>query len=193
MTVSHLSSPPDRLPIGFRYHPEVVSVEQEARLIDIVAAYPLASVVMRGFTAKRRAAHFGASYEYDSRRATQGPAIPPPLVAVRDTVAALFGMEGGRFTEALVTEYPPGAVIGWHRDAPAFGPAVIGISLASACRLRFRRTHPDGAIERASIVLARRSAYLLDGPARAQWQHSIPAVDALRYSMTFRTVRRAPA
>jgi alkylated DNA repair protein (DNA oxidative demethylase) len=191
MTAQRSSSPPDRLPEGFHYLPDAISHEEEQHLIDVVAAYPLAAVVMRGYTAKRRTAHYGASYEYDTRRAAAGPPIPSVLLSLRDAVAARLGLDAAPFTEALVTEYPPGAVIGWHRDAPAFGPAVIGVSLASECRMRFRRTHPDGAIERASIVLDRRSAYLLDGPARTEWQHSIPAAGALRYSITFRSLKRA--
>jgi alkylated DNA repair dioxygenase AlkB len=100
-------------------------------------------------------------------------------------------LDEGTLTEALVTEYVPGAVIGWHRDAPTFGPVVVGFSLGAACRMRFRRGHgsESGTVERASIVLAPRSAYVMAGVARSEWQHSIPAVDALRYSLTFRTMR----
>jgi alkylated DNA repair dioxygenase AlkB len=94
-------------------------------------------------------------------------------------------------SEALVTEYVPGAVIGWHRDAPTFGPVVVGFSLGAACRLRLRRGHGKerDAVARVSVVLEPRSGYVLAGPARSEWQHSIPAVDALRYSITFRSVK----
>jgi len=34
-----------------------------------------------------------------------------------------------------------------------------------------------------------RSAYLLRGPVRRDWEHSIPPLDQLRYSVTFRSVR----
>jgi len=91
----------------------------------------------------------------------------------------------------LVTEYPVGATIGWHRDAPPFG-IVVGVSLLSACRFRFRRTVND-RVERAETELAPRSAYVLSGPARTEWQHSIPPTTALRYSITFRTLRRRTA
>ena len=88
-------------------------------------------------------------------------------------------------------EYQPGATIRWHRDAGAFGPTVIGVSLRSACRMRFRRRRDDGW-ETAEATLEPRSLYLLAGAARATWQHSIPPTRDLRYSITFRTLRRRP-
>jgi alkylated DNA repair dioxygenase AlkB len=93
--------------------------------------------------------------------------------------------------EVLVTEYTPGAGIGWHRDAPMFG-VVVGVSLLGACRFRFRRGK-DATAETRAVELAPRSAYVLDGEARTLWQHSIPPARALRYSVTFRTLRRAQA
>ena len=67
------------------------------------------------------------------------------------------------------------------------------MSLLAPCSLRFRRKAGDGW-ERASLKVEPRSAYLLSGPARAVWEHSIPALDRLRYSITLRTlVGEAPA
>jgi alkylated DNA repair dioxygenase AlkB len=113
------------------------------------------------------------------------------LLSILDRAASLAGLEPAEFTEALLTEYPPGAQIGWHRDAPPFGPDVIGVSLGAPCRMRFRRGQERGraATERVSVVLEPRSVYVLSGPARAEWQHSIPPVEATRYSITFRSVR----
>ncbi|MFG3710343.1 alpha-ketoglutarate-dependent dioxygenase AlkB [Micromonospora sp. NPDC047730] len=86
---------------------------------------------------------------------------------------------------SAATRYPPGSVIGWHRDAPAFGPTVVGLSLGAACRLRFQRgTGDDRRVY--EVELAPRSAYVLAGAARTSWQHSIPPVPALRHSVTFR-------
>jgi len=89
-----------------------------------------------------------------------------------------------------VTEYSPGAAISWHRDRSVFGE-VIGVSLLSACTFRLRRNSAAGSgkYERASLILAPRSAYLLSGPSRTEWEHSIPAVDTLRYSVTFRRLK----
>ena len=87
----------------------------------------------------------------------------------------------------LLTKYPPGSTIGWHKDRSVFGE-VIGISLLSRCTFHFRKK-TGTKWERASIVAEPRSAYLLAGPARTEWQHSIPAVEALRYSITFRNLK----
>jgi alkylated DNA repair dioxygenase AlkB len=88
----------------------------------------------------------------------------------------------------LVTRYPRGAGIGWHRDAPVFGPTVVGISLRAPCLLRFRRA--AGALwERVDVELPPRSGYVLGGAARATWQHAIPPVRETRYSITLRTLR----
>jgi alkylated DNA repair dioxygenase AlkB len=178
-------------PDGFRYIPDAIAPDEERLLTDEIATLPLAPVVMRGFTAKRRTVHFGYAYGYESWRLTPGPDLPGFLAPLRERAAALGGVDEASLTEALVTEYTPGAVIGWHRDAPMFGPVVVGFSLGAACRFRLRHGRSNGhpAIERASILLEPGSAYVLAGAARSEWQHSIPAVDGLRYSITFRSVK----
>jgi alkylated DNA repair dioxygenase AlkB len=122
----------------------------------------------------------------------EGEPLPEFLVPVRDRAAAFAGLPPSTLSEALLTEYAPGAPIGWHRDAPPFGD-VVGISLLSPCRFRFRRGRA-GAWETTEVQLVPRSIYVLTGPARTEWEHSIPAVSELRYSITFRTLReRRPA
>ncbi len=64
---------------------------------------------------------------------------------------------------------------------------MLGVSLLTPAPLRLRLERPDGGWDRVTQMLEPRSAYLLRGPARHHWQHSIPALDALRYSITFRT------
>jgi alkylated DNA repair dioxygenase AlkB len=177
------------LPSGFIYHPDLINPDEERALLQHIAALPFAPVEFRGFTAKRRAIHFGVGYDFADRAVTPAPAMPEYLIPVRQRAAAVAGEPGDAFTEALIMEYSPGSVIGWHRDAPKFGRTVLGVSLGGAARMRFKLANADGAIERASIVLAPRSAYALKGDARTRWQHSIPAVDSLRYSITFRSVR----
>jgi alkylated DNA repair dioxygenase AlkB len=142
---------------------------------------------MRGQVARRRTAHFGWVYGYESWRIAPGPPLPDFLQPLRERVAALAGVDARALAEALVTEYPAEAAIGWHRDAPQFG-VVIGVSLASACRMRFQRGH-GAARETRAVTLEARSAYVLTGEARQQWQHSIPPMKAARYSVTFRTLR----
>ena len=157
-------------------------------LLQDIESLPFAAVEFRGFVAKRRAVHFGVGYDFDDHDVTPAPGIPGFLLPIRERAAAIADERADAFTEALVMEYPAGSVIGWHRDAPKFGPTVLGVSLCGAARMRFKHTR-DGRIERASIVLEPRSAYALKGDARAKWQHSIPAVRSLRYSITFRSVR----
>jgi len=175
-------------PEGFHYYPDFLSAADERALIEQISTLEFSAVRMHGITAKRRVAHFGWIYGYESWRLTRGPQVPDFLLPLRERAAHLLDHEPKDLSEVLVTEYPPGAGIGWHRDAPMFGPAVIGISIASACRFRFRCGNAEQS-ESRTWTLEPRSLYILRGAARAQWQHSIPPTKALRYSITFRTVR----
>jgi DNA oxidative demethylase len=176
--------PPD----GFVYVDGFLDPEEEGRLIDLLEGIPWEAVVFRGYEARRRIVHFGHRYEFEARGVTPGLPIPAPLQELRDRVAVLADAEPETFVEVLATEYRPGATIGWHSDAPAFGSTVLGVSLASACRMRFRRKAPGGWL-RWDRLLERRSAYVIGGGARYAWQHSIPPTESLRYSITYRTVR----
>ena len=176
------------LPPGFRYVEAVLEPDDERRLIDLLVALPWEAVVFRGYEARRRVVHFGHRYDFEARGVSPGLPIPPPLIELRAQAAALADDDPERYVEVLATEYRPGATIGWHSDAPAFGSTVLGISLASACRMRFRRRTADGWA-RVDQVLEPRSAYVIGGEARSAWQHSIPPTEALRYSVTYRTVR----
>jgi alkylated DNA repair dioxygenase AlkB len=114
--------------------------------------------------------------------------MPPFLLALRERAATFAGLGPDSLQHVLVTEYTKGAAIGWHRDKAVFDE-VVGVSLLGRCRFRFRRQLSSGKWERAAIVAEPRSAYLLAGPARTHWEHSIPAVEQLRYSITFRNFR----
>jgi alkylated DNA repair dioxygenase AlkB len=177
-----------RVPAGFTYEAAIIDGEAERALLEHVQTLPFGDVVMRGVTARRRVVQFGWRYSFDARALSEGPAIPDYLLDLQRIAGGLAGIDPADLSEVLVTEYAPGATIGWHRDAPPFG-IVVGVSLLSACRFRVRRTVGD-AVERAEIELAPRSAYVLDGAARSEWQHSIPPTKALRYSITFRTLRK---
>jgi len=143
---------------------------------------------MHGVVAKRRGRHFGWSYAYDSARFAPGLEMPEFLAPVRARLAAFVSVAPEDLAEALVTEYPPGAGIGWHRDAPAFG-IVAAVSLSSGCRMRFRKGKV-GAWETTEVFLEPRSAYAITGEARSGWQHGIPAAAGKRWSITFRTLRK---
>lgn len=177
-------------PPGFTYRPDVLTPEEERVVLAGVARLDFHDVTMRGQVARRRTTHFGWTYGYETGRIEPGPPIPELLLAVRVRAAALARVVADDLVEVLVTHYPPGAGIGWHRDAPMFG-TVVGVSLSSGCRLRFQRG--EGEERRTAVaVLEPRSAYALDGAARWQWQHSIPPGKTERYSVTYRTLRRSP-
>jgi alkylated DNA repair dioxygenase AlkB len=178
---------PPSLPEGFRYQPDVVPVDDERELLALVQALPFREFEFHGYTGKRRTVSFGWSYEFATESLRAAEPIPAWLLALRDRAAAFAGIAPDGLQQALVTEYGEGAGIGWHRDKAVFGD-VVGISLLAPCTFRLRRPRGD-AWERASVIAEPRSAYLLSGPARTEWEHSIPGVDAPRYSVTFRDLR----
>ncbi len=189
-TPSRRSEPPP----GFRYVDDLLDLADERRLVGLLETLPWEAVIFRGYEARRRVVHFGHRYDFEARGVSPGLPIPEALLALRARVAGLADDDPDRYVEVLATEYRPGATIGWHSDAPAFGSTVLGVSLASACRMRFRRRAPEGWM-RFDQTLEPRSAYVIGGAARTAWQHSIPPTEALRYSITYRTVRdrRRPA
>jgi DNA oxidative demethylase len=144
---------------------------------------------MRGQTAKRTVRHFGLGYAYETGELAPTDPLPPDVEWLRERCAELMDRDPAALVQILVSRYPPGAGIGWHRDAPMFGSKVAGVSLNAPARMRFQRT-VKGERSTAAIELEPRSAYLLSGAARWSWQHSIPATRDLRYSVTFRTLRR---
>jgi alkylated DNA repair dioxygenase AlkB len=174
-------------PPGFVYRPDFVSEAEERDLLPAIRAINFSEVRMRGAVARRRTAHFGWLYGYETWRIEPGPPIPELLLPLRARAAGLADVAADELVEVLVTEYRPGAGIGWHRDAPMFG-VVAGISLLAPCRVRFERGQGAGRETRA-VEVAPRSAYLLTDEARHAWRHSIPPMKALRYSVTFRTLR----
>ena len=175
-------------PPGFAYVADLVTPPEEERLVRRLAEDAYGEVRMHGQVARRRVRHYGVSYDFEAATITAGDPIPDWLLDLRRRCAVLLGTTDERLAECLLTRYPRGATIGWHRDAPVFGD-VVGVSLRSACRLRFQ--HGQGAERRVfEQVLEPRSAYAPTGRSRTAWQHSIPAVDDERYSITFRTLRR---
>jgi alkylated DNA repair dioxygenase AlkB len=101
-----------------------------------------------------------------------------------------FGGPPTRIQQVLCTEYDIGVGIGWHRDKPHFDK-VFGLSLGSACKLRFRR--PAGKMwNRFTLNAEPRSLYMMSGASRQVWEHRIPPVEAPRYSITFRTMTNGP-
>jgi alkylated DNA repair dioxygenase AlkB len=175
------------LPEGLRYQPELITPQEEARLAQALAELPFKPFEFHGYLGKRQVVAFGWRYDYSVRAVDEAAPIPDFLLPIRERAAAFAGLAPEDLQQAMINAYEPGAGIGWHRDKPQFGQ-VVGLSLLSSCNLRFRRKTADGW-ERRTLKPEPRSAYLLDGPARSQWEHSIPGVPALRYSVNFRTYR----
>jgi len=172
---------------GFRYRASLIGRPDEDALIAHVRELPFREFEFHGYVGKRRVVSFGWQYDFSGGGALRkADDIPQFLLPLRDRAATFAKLEPEALQHVLVTEYAPGAGIGWHRDKAVFGQ-VVGISLLAPCVLRFRRKVND-KWERVNVPTEARSAYLLSGPARFEWQHSILRVDALRYSITFRNV-----
>ena len=178
-------------PEGLEYHEDFVTPAEEAQLVAVMDGLDYRTVVMRGQVARRTVRHYGLDYAYDTGDLVPADPLPDAMLWLRDRCAALIGREPEDLVQILVSRYPEGAGIGWHRDAPTFGSRIAGVSLRAPCRMRFQRTLKNTPRETYALELAPRSAYVLSGPARWSWQHSIPATKDPRYSVTFRTLKRA--
>lgn len=179
---------PTQPPEGFLYEEDLISPDEETALVRQIEKLPLKEFEFHGYTGKRRVVSFGWRYDFVDASFGRVGDIPEFLRSVRAKAAAFAGLPADAFPHILVTEYSPGAPIGWHRDKAVFDD-VVGVSLLSPCTFRVRRESGTGW-QRHTLTLAPRSAYLLRGLARTDWEHSIPAVDALRYSITFRCLRQ---
>ena len=176
-------------PEGLLYREDFVTAEEEARLLSVLSSLEFRAVVMRGQAARRTVRMFGLDYDYERGELVPAEPLPASMAWLRDRCAEWMERDPADLVQILVSRYPEGAGIGWHRDAPMFGSKIAGVSLLAPCRMRFQRT-VKGVRSVAELELAPRSAYLLTGKARWSWQHSIPATKSLRYSVTFRTLRR---
>jgi len=169
----------------------IVTPAEEPGLIAAIDAVALSPFRFHGWEGKRLTASFGWRYDFD--HATFGPAEPMPdwLMPVREKAAQFAGLYPETLVQALLIRYDPRAGIGWHRDRPVFDH-VLGLSLGAAATMRFRRRR-DGGFERRSAPLPPRSIYHLVGEARHEWEHSITAMPATRWSITFRSLSRRRA
>jgi alkylated DNA repair dioxygenase AlkB len=176
-------------PEGFRYQNNVISRDLEASLLEGFRELPFKEFQFHsGYVGKRRVVSYGWQYDFTAARLNKTEDIPDFLMPVREIAARFADVTPGELHHVLVTEYSAGSAIGWHRDKAMFGD-VIGISLLSPCSFRLRRK-VGAKWERASVIAEPRSAYLMRGPSRTEWEHSIPPVDSLRYSITLRNFRQ---
>ena len=181
---------PPHVPTGFHYQEDFITESDELELVHAMAGITFSEFEMRGVVARRRVAFFGESYG-----GAAAGALPEFLLPLRAAIAAWAAVEPAAFAMALINEYRPGTPIGWHRDAPQYG-LVAGCSLVSACRMKFRpylsKSAQSASTRRAAtheVILAQRSAYLMTQESRDAFEHHIPPVANLRYSITYRTLR----
>jgi len=171
---------------GLRYEEALIGEAEERQLIARMESLELAPFCFHGFIGNRRTQSFGWRYDFDDASFTRAEPVPDWLQPLRERAAAFAGLQASDFVHVLLARYDPGAGIGWHRDRDVFDQ-VVGISLKTRATLRFRQRTPAG-FRRANLEIAPRSAYLLAGEARRDWEHSIARGDAPRFSITFRTL-----
>ena len=177
------------LPPGLTYTPAFLSPWEELALLESIRGLPLKAAPYKQYTARRRIASYGARYDFLAQRLEHAPTLPAALEPLRDAVARAMGVGADGLAQALVTEYAPGTPLGWHRDTQEF-ERIAGVSLAAACTMRWRRwPHTKGAPV-LDLTVAPRSLYVMQEEARWGWQHAVAPTTALRYSITFRTLRR---
>lgn len=177
-------------PAGFAYTPDFISADEEMRLYEEISKIELHNFNFQGYTANRKVASFGYDYSFENGKLSRGKEIPTVFDFVIKKVGDHLRVPQAEFAEFLVTEYPPGAVINWHRDAPPFD-IIAGISLMADCtfRLRPQDKAKQGRGSVISFPVKRRSLYIIQGTARSDWQHSITPVKQTRFSITLRTLR----
>ena len=189
MTQLGLFADPQQGPAGLRYTDDFIDAAVEREVIGRIAALPLQRFQFGAFEGNRRVASFGYRYDYALQRLAEAEPIPDWVRPLARQVEAWAGLPDGSVRQVLCTEYDIGVGIGWHRDKPHFDK-VLGLSLGAACKFRFRRRN-GSRWERHTLQARPRSLYMMDGEARSQWEHSIPPVEARRYSITFRTMKPA--
>lgn len=174
------------MPAGFRYQRELITPDEEARLMAAFEDLPFVPFEFRGYTGRRAVIYFGLRYDFDAGKVGAAEPIPKFLLPLRQKAAAFAGVPAEAFEHLLINRYEAGAGIGWHRDRPQFED-VVGVSLGAPGAFRMRRA-VGKTWERATITVEPRSVYVLQGAARHEWHHSLPPGGALRYSVTFRTL-----
>jgi alkylated DNA repair dioxygenase AlkB len=170
---------------GLRYCEDLIDDDEERALVERLGALDLSPFRFHGWVGNRKTQSFGWRYDFDDASFTPADPLPAWLAPLRNKVAGFAQLGPDAFAHVLLARYDPGAGIGWHRDRDVF-EQVVGVSLGTPATLRFRQRLPTG-FRRASVAVAPRSAYLLSGEARYDWEHSIAPGEQLRFSITFRT------
>ncbi len=180
-------SPPT--PPGFAYHPEFINPNEEKHLLHIIQDLDLQTMKFHEYEAKRKVISFGRGWSFTDQKLKEGNRIPPSFDFLVNRIADKLGIEKEQITQFLITEYPAGSVINWHRDAPPFA-IIAGVSLLADCSFKLRPHDKNKQTRKATISypVKRRSLYTMQGEAKTEWQHSTAPLDKVRYSLTFRTL-----
>lgn len=178
------------LPPGFSYHPGFITPEEEEKLLDIIRQLDLQNMKFHKYEAKRKVISFGKGWSFTEQRLKEATAIPVQLDFLMEKITKHLAIPKLLIAQVLITEYPVGSVINWHRDAPPFD-IIAGISLLADCTFKLRPHDKEKQTRAATVSLTvqRRSMYIIRGAAKSEWQHSTAPVKHLRYSLTFRTLR----
>jgi alkylated DNA repair dioxygenase AlkB len=177
----------EEAPEGLSFREDFITAGEEAALLSAIEPLDFRPFEFHGWTGNRETVSYGWRYDFSRARVEPAPPIPEFLLPLRERAAQFAGLAAAAFEQALVIRYEVGAGIGWHRDRPVFD-RVFGLSLLSPCVIRFRRR--DGAkFRRFPLQAAPRSAYLLTGEIRHEWEHGIAPMEARRFSITFRSRR----
>jgi alkylated DNA repair dioxygenase AlkB len=184
-----LFSIPPSFPKGFKYIDSFLSPDEEKELYEQIRSLPFHTFNFHGFQAKRKVVSFGYDYNFDKKALIKGKEIPSEFKAFIRKVANQIHLHGKEFAEILVTEYPVGSVINWHRDAFPFD-LIAGVSLLSDCIFRLRPYDKLNGDKIISFPVTRGSLYIMEGESRYHWQHSIAPVKKIRYSITLRTLKK---
>ena len=171
---------------GLQYRDDFITPTEHDRLVTELEGLNLAPFRFHGWLGSRKTQTFGWRYDFDDASFAPAEPIPRWLQPLRAKAAAFAGFAPEDFAHALLARYDPGAGIGWHRDRPQF-EQVFGISLGAPATMRFRQ-RTAGGFRRTTVDLEPRSAYLLSGEVRREWEHSIAPGDTLRFSITFRSL-----
>jgi DNA oxidative demethylase len=171
---------------GLRYQDAIIGETEEIELIERLGGLDLPPFRFHGWQGNRRTRSFGWCYDFEDASFAPADPIPDWLQPLRERAACFAGLPPKDFVHVLLARYDPGAGIGWHRDRDVF-ERVVGISLGAPATLRFRQRTGEG-FKRAKLEVKPRSAYLLADVSRHDWEHSIAPGEALRFSITFRTL-----
>ena len=178
------------LPEGFRYYPDFITEAEESRLLLTIEKFDLQNMKFHEYEAKRKVISFGKGWSFTEQKLKQGDSIPKEFDFLVEKIAGHLYISKQLIAQFLITEYPIGSVINWHRDAPPF-ETIAGVSLLSDCTFKLRPHNKEKQTRNAtiSIPVQRRSLYAMTGVSKKEWQHSTAPVSTVRYSLTFRTLR----